>query len=64
MVTENLFGDILTDEASVITGSLGMLPSALQLEFTLLYLNLFMVHIHRLLAKILLTLWQLFYRLL
>lgn len=28
MVTENLFGDILTDEASVITGSLGMLPSA------------------------------------
>lgn len=27
-VTENLFGDILTDEASVITGSLGMLPSA------------------------------------
>ena len=28
LVTENLFGDILTDEASVITGSLGMLPSA------------------------------------
>ncbi|MFI3281804.1 MAG: 3-isopropylmalate dehydrogenase [Rikenellaceae bacterium] len=28
MVTENMFGDILTDEASVITGSLGMLPSA------------------------------------
>lgn len=28
IVTENLFGDILTDEASVITGSLGMLPSA------------------------------------
>ena len=28
MVTENLFGDILTDEASVIAGSLGMLPSA------------------------------------
>ena len=28
MVTENLFGDILTDEASVITGSMGMLPSA------------------------------------
>ena len=27
-VTENLFGDILTDEASVISGSLGMLPSA------------------------------------
>jgi len=28
MVTENMFGDILTDEASVIGGSLGMLPSA------------------------------------
>ncbi|MCK5691949.1 MAG: 3-isopropylmalate dehydrogenase [Bacteroidales bacterium] len=28
MVTENMFGDILSDEASVITGSLGLLPSA------------------------------------
>lgn len=28
IVTENLFGDILSDEASMITGSLGMLPSA------------------------------------
>lgn len=28
IVTENLFGDVLTDEASVISGSLGMLPSA------------------------------------
>ncbi len=28
VVTENMFGDILSDEASVITGSLGMLPSA------------------------------------
>ncbi len=28
IVTENLFGDILSDEAAVITGSLGMLPSA------------------------------------
>ena len=28
VVTENMFGDILTDEASVITGSLGLLPSA------------------------------------
>jgi 3-isopropylmalate dehydrogenase len=28
LVTENLFGDILTDEASVITGSMGLLPSA------------------------------------
>ena len=28
VLTENMFGDILTDESSVITGSLGMLPSA------------------------------------
>lgn len=28
IVTENMFGDILTDEASVLTGSMGMLPSA------------------------------------
>lgn len=28
IVTDNMFGDILTDEASVISGSLGMLPSA------------------------------------
>ncbi|MFN2462875.1 MAG: 3-isopropylmalate dehydrogenase [Candidatus Dormibacteria bacterium] len=28
VVTENLFGDILTDEAAMLTGSLGMLPSA------------------------------------
>lgn len=28
VVTENMFGDILTDEASVIAGSMGMLPSA------------------------------------
>jgi len=28
IVTENMFGDILSDEASIITGSIGMLPSA------------------------------------
>ena len=28
MVTENMFGDILTDEASVLSGSMGLLPSA------------------------------------
>ena len=28
IVTENMFGDILTDEAGVLAGSLGMLPSA------------------------------------
>src|SRR6202035_3085258 len=28
LVTENMFGDILTDEASMLCGSLGLLPSA------------------------------------
>jgi 3-isopropylmalate dehydrogenase len=28
IVTENMFGDILTDEASVLAGSMGLLPSA------------------------------------
>ena len=28
IVTENLFGDILTDEASMLAGSMGMMPSA------------------------------------
>ena len=28
VVTENMFGDILTDEASILAGSIGMLPSA------------------------------------
>lgn len=37
ILTENMFGDILTDEASVITGSLGMLPSASIGEKTSLY---------------------------
>lgn len=35
IVTENLFGDILSDEASMITGSLGMIPSASLGEGTL-----------------------------
>ncbi len=37
VVTDNMFGDILTDEASVITGSLGMLPSASIGEITKLF---------------------------
>ena len=28
LITSNLFGDILTDEASVISGSMGLMPSA------------------------------------
>lgn len=37
LVTENTFGDILTDEASVITGSMGLLPSASTGEKTPLF---------------------------
>ena len=37
LVTENLFGDILTDEASVISGSMGLMPSASIGEFHSLY---------------------------
>jgi len=37
ILTENMFGDILSDEASVITGSIGMLPSASIGEKTSLY---------------------------
>ena len=37
IVTENLFGDILSDEAAVLTGSIGMLPSASLGERTGLY---------------------------
>jgi 3-isopropylmalate dehydrogenase len=37
VVTENLFGDILSDEAAVLTGSIGMLPSASLGEHTGLY---------------------------
>ena len=41
IVTENLFGDILSDEASVLAGSLGMLPSASHAEKGLHYTSLF-----------------------
>ena len=37
VLTENMFGDIITDEASVITGSIGMLPSASVGEGTSLF---------------------------
>lgn len=37
VLTENMFGDILSDEASVLTGSIGMLPSASLGEHTGLY---------------------------
>ncbi len=35
IVTENMFGDILTDEASMLAGSMGMLPSASLAEGTM-----------------------------
>lgn len=37
MVTENTFGDILTDEGSVISGSMGLLPSSSLGEYTPLF---------------------------
>ena len=37
LITENLFGDILTDEASVISGSMGLMPSASIGEVNTLY---------------------------
>lgn len=37
LITENLFGDILTDEASVISGSIGLMPSASLGEKTSLF---------------------------
>ncbi len=37
LITENLFGDILTDEASVISGSMGLMPSASVGKKTKLY---------------------------
>ena len=37
LITENLFGDILTDEASVISGSMGLMPSASVGETNALY---------------------------
>lgn len=37
LITENLFGDVLTDEASVISGSMGLMPSASLGEKTSLF---------------------------
>lgn len=41
IVTNNIFGDILSDEASMITGSIGMLPSASLGESVWQLINLF-----------------------
>jgi 3-isopropylmalate dehydrogenase len=37
ILTENMFGDILSDEAAMLTGSIGMLPSASLGKYTALY---------------------------
>ena len=52
ILTENMFGDIISDEASVLSGSLGLLPSA-SVGKEQLCLNLFMVHIRKPPEKIL-----------
>ena len=52
ILTENMFGDIISDETSVITGSIGLLPSASVGEQTSL-LSLFMEVIPKQLGKIL-----------
>lgn len=43
IVTNNIFGDILSDEASMITGSIGMLPSASLSESVWLFIDSFQI---------------------
>lgn len=47
ILTENMFGDILSDEAAMLTGSIGMLPSA-SIGVTELFTNLFTVQLPKL----------------
>ena len=61
ILTENMFGDIISDEASVISGSLGIVAFRICRYKSLLCLNLFMVHILRLPEKILPTRLVLFF---
>ena len=56
ILTENMFGDILSDEASQLTGSIGMLPSASLGEALLVCMNQFTVLHLILLVRILQTL--------
>lgn len=61
IVTGNLFGDILSDAAAMLTGSIGMLPSAsLGASGQLEYLNLYMVPLPILLDLIKPTPWHRF----
>ena len=54
ILTENMFGDILSDEASMVTGSIGMLSSASLREDSFVCMNQVMVVHQILLGKILL----------
>lgn len=62
ILTENMFGDILSDEASMVTGSIGMLSSASLREDMFVCMNQVMVVHQILLDKILLIQLQLFYQ--
>jgi 3-isopropylmalate dehydrogenase len=57
IVTGNLFGDILSDAAAMLTGSIGMLPSASLGNKLLAFLNPFTAPLPTLQVKIKLTLW-------
>ena len=60
ILTENMFGDIISDEASVLSGSLGLLPSASVGTGTVHCLNLSTVLIRKLREKTLPILLVLF----
>lgn len=57
ILTNNIFGDILSDEASTIAGSIGLLPSASLGDGTGMYELSTAAH-RTLPAKVLLTRWQ------
>ena len=52
IITSNMFGDILSDEASMLTGSIGMLPSASLAEGSFDFMSQFMVQLLIFLDKI------------
>lgn len=60
IVTENMFGDILSDEASMITGSLGMRHLLVYQAPAFIYMSRFMVQHPILRGKMSQTLWLLY----
>ncbi len=63
IVTSNIFGDILSDEASMISGSIGMLASASLAQGTFgLFMSLSTALLRILQVRARLTLLQLFFR--